>query len=185
MVFYPNEKLGVFIDGANFYSAARGLDLELDYKRFLTWLRKRGQLVRAVYYTALVEGEDRFSPIRPLVDFLDYNGYTIVTKPAKTFTDRDGQRRIKGDMDVDIAVDALEAANYLDHLVLCSGDGDFRALVEALQRKGVRVSVISSLKSDPPMISDDLRRQADAFIDLADLADAIGREVVDAHDDDV
>jgi uncharacterized LabA/DUF88 family protein len=136
--------------------------------------RKRGRFIRAVYYTALVEDQD-FSPIRPLVDWLDYNGYTLVTKPAKEYTDASGRRRFKGDMDVEIAVDLLQAAAYADHVFLFSGDGDFLAAVEAAQRKGVRVSVVSTIKSNPPMASDDIRRAGDNFVDLADLASLVGR----------
>jgi uncharacterized LabA/DUF88 family protein len=176
MTFYPNERLGVFIDGANFYSSAKALGLDVDYRRLLDNFRTRGRLVRAAYYTAIIEDQDRFSPIRPLVDWLDYNGFTVVTKPAKSFTDQNGNRRMRGDMDVDLAVDVLDAAAWLDHVVLFTGDGDFRRLVEAVQRKGVRVTVISTLKSSPPMASDDLRRQADEFIDLSELAPLIARE---------
>ncbi len=175
MTFYPNERLGVFIDGANFYSSAKALGIEVDYRRLLDNFRTRGRLVRAAYYTAVIEDQDRFSPIRPLVDWLDYNGFSVVTKPAKSYTDQSGNRRNRGDMDVDLAVDVLEAAAWLDHIVLFSGDGDFRRLVEAVQRKGVRVTVISTLKSSPPMASDDLRRQADEFVDLAELTSLIGR----------
>jgi uncharacterized LabA/DUF88 family protein len=174
MAFYPNERIALFIDGANFYSSAKALDFDIDYRKLLEEFRKRGRLVRALYYTALVEDQD-YSPLRPLIDWLDYNGFTVVTKPAKSFTDQAGQRRIKGDMDVEIAVDMLSLAAHLDHIVLFSGDGDFRRLVEAVQAKGVRVTVVSSLKSQPPMISDDLRRQADTFIDLADLEGLVGR----------
>ncbi len=174
MAFYPNERLALFIDGANFYSAAKSLNFDIDYRKLLDEFRKRGRLVRAIYYTALVEDQD-YSPIRPLIDWLDYNGFSVETKPAKSYTDHQGNRRIKGDMDIEIAVDALQMAPHLEHIVLFSGDGDFRKLVEAIQRLGVRVSVVSSLKTDPPMISDDLRRQADSFIDLADLEGLIGR----------
>ncbi|TRO94474.1 NYN domain-containing protein [Glycocaulis profundi] len=175
MTFYPNERLGMFIDGANLYSAARGLDFDIDYRKLLDEFRKRGRLIRANYYTALLENEE-YSPIRPLIDWLDYNGFRIITKPAKEYTDDSGRRRVKGDMDVEIAVDMMEAAAYLDHILLFSGDGDFRKVVDAVQRKGVRVSVVSTLKSSPPMASDDLRRQADAFIDLVDLGKLVGRE---------
>lgn len=175
MTFYPNERLGMFIDGANLYSAARGLDFDIDYRKLLDEFRKRGRLLRANYYTALLENED-YTPLRPLIDWLDYNGFRVVTKPAKEYTDDSGRRRVKGDMDVEIAVDMLESAAYLDHIILFSGDGDFRKVVEAVQRKGVRVSVVSTLKSNPPMASDDLRRQADAFIDLVDLGKLVGRE---------
>ena len=122
----------------------------------------------------MIEG-DEFSPVKPLVDWLDYNGFTVVTKPVKRYTDAQGHSRTKGNMDVEIAVDMLELAPHLDHAVLFSGDGDFRRLVQAVQAKGVRVTVVSSVKSQPPQISDDLRRQADAFIDLSDLAQDVGR----------
>ncbi|KAA5804867.1 NYN domain-containing protein [Alkalicaulis satelles] len=175
MTFYPNERLGLFIDGANLYSAARSLDFDIDYKKLLEEFRKRGRLIRANYYTALLENEE-YTPIRPLIDWLDYNGFKIVTKAAKEYSDDTGRRRVKGDMDVELAVDLMESASYLDHIVLFSGDGDFRKVVEAVQRRGVRVSVVSTLKSSPPMASDDLRRQADSFIELAELGKLVGRE---------
>jgi uncharacterized LabA/DUF88 family protein len=174
MTFYPTDRLALFIDGANLYSAAKGLGFDIDYRKLLDEFGKRGVLVRAYYYTALAEGED-YSPIRPLVDWLDYNGYRLVTKAAREFTDSQGRKRWRGDMDVEICVDMMEQADHADHLVLFSGDGDFRRVLEAVQRKGCRVTVVSTVKSQPPMASDDLRRQADTFVDLADLGDLIGR----------
>ncbi|MFS2317772.1 NYN domain-containing protein [Maricaulis sp. D1M11] len=174
MTFYADERIGLFIDGANLHSTSRSLDFDIDFKRLLAEFKKRGRLIRANYYTALLEQED-YNPLRPLVDWLDYNGFSVITKRAKEFTGEDGRRRIKGDMDVEMAVDLVECADYLDHIILFSGDGDFRRAVEAAQRKGTRVTVISSVKSTPPMIADDLRRQADDFIDVVDLADLIGR----------
>ena len=175
MTFYPDEKIGLYIDGANVYSTSKALDFDIDYRRLLDEFRKRGRLVRANYYTALLENDD-YTPLRPLVDWLDYNGFNVVTKRAKEFTLEDGRRRIKGDMDVEITVDLLEGAEYLDHILLFSGDGDFRRVVEAVQRRGCRVTVISSLKSSPPMIADELRRQADDFLELSDLGRLIGRQ---------
>lgn len=169
-----DERTALFIDGANLYSAARALGFDMDYRKLLDGFKARCRLIRAYYYTALVEDQD-FSPVRPLVDWLDYNGYTLVTKPAREYTDANGRRRFKGDMDVDIAVDMLEAAAFLDHAVLFSGDGDFHPLITALQRRGVRVSVISTIRSNPPMAADDIRRQADNFLDLSDIADQVGR----------
>ena len=174
MIFYPEERIAIFIDGANLYSAARGLAFDIDYKRLLDLFSTKGRLIRAFYYTALVEDQE-YSPIRPLVDWLDYNGYSMVTKPTKEFTDAMGRRRIKGNMDIELAIDMLEMAQFIDHAVLFSGDGDFRRLVEAVQRRGVRVSVVSTIRSSPPMVSDDLRRQADNFIELQDLAPNIAR----------
>lgn len=172
------ERVAVFIDGANLYAASRALGFDVDYKNLLTYLRQRCCLVRAYYYTALLETED-YSPLRPLVDWLGYNGYAVVTKPAKEFTDAAGRRRVKGNLDIELAVDVLELAPRLDHVVLFSGDGDFRRLVEAVQRRGVRVTVVSTIRTQPAMIADELRRQADAFLDLADLAEHVSRRPVE------
>ena len=167
-LIHPDERVIMQIDGANLYSAAKSLNFDIDYKKVLDEFRRHGRFIRASYYTALIEDQD-FSPIRPLVDWLDYNGYCLVTKPAKEYTDSTGRRRFKGDMDVAIAVDLLQAAEYADHAFLFSGDGDFLPAIEAVQRKGMRVSVVSTIKSTPPMAADDLRRTADNFVDLADL----------------
>src|SRR5271155_4510593 len=156
MIFYPQERIGLFIDGSNLYAAARAVGFDIDYKRLLDVFRAQGQLVRAFYYTALVEDQE-YSPIRPLVDWLDYNGYTMVTKPTKEFTDAFGRRKIKGNMDIELAIDVMEMAPFLDHIVLFPGAGDFRRLVEAVQLKGKRVTVASTTRSTPPMIADELR----------------------------
>ena len=174
MTFYPTDRLALFIDGANLYSAAKALGFDIDYRKLLDEFKKRGILIRAYYYTAIAENDD-YSPIRPLVDWLDYNGYTMVTKPTKEFTDAMGRRKIKGNMDIELAIDVLEMAEHLDHVILFSGDGDFRRLVEAVQRRGLRVSVVSTIKSSPPMVADELRRQADDFIELSELAPLIAR----------
>jgi len=174
-VFYAQEKLALFIDGSNLYAAARALDFDIDYRRLRELFSSKGQLLRAFYYTALPEDQD-YSPIRPLVDWLDYNGFTMVTKPTKEFTDAQGRRKVKGNMDIELAIDVMEMAEHLDHIVLFSGDGDFRRLVEAVQRKGVRVTVVSTIRSQPPMVADELRRQADEFLELDDLADEIARD---------
>jgi len=174
MVEAPAERIALFIDGSNLYAAARALGFDIDYKNLLEVFTERGRMIRAFYYTALIEDQE-YSPIRPLVDWLDYNGYTMVTKPTKEFTDHAGRRKIKGNMDMELAIDAMEMAPHLDHIYLFSGDGDFRRLVEAVQRKGVRVTAVSSIKTNPSMIADELRRQADEFIDLADLAPRIAR----------
>ncbi len=174
MNFNPQERIAIFIDGSNLYSAARALGFDIDYKSLLDLFSAQGRLVRAFYYTALVEDQE-YSPIRPLVDWLDYNGYTVVTKPTKEFTDAMGRRKIKGNMDIELAIDAMEMAKKVDHIVLFSGDGDFRRLIEAVQREAVRVSVVSTLRSSPPMVADELRRQADSFIELQDLAPQIAR----------
>ena len=180
MKFYPQERVGLFIDGANLYATARALGFDIDYKRLLELFKGKCQLVRAFYYTALVEDQE-YSPIRPLIDWLDYNGYTMVTKPTKEFTDSAGRRKLKGNMDIELAIDVLEMADHLTHIVLFSGDGDFRRLVEAVQRKGVRVTVVSTVRSQPSMVADELRRQADAFMDLLDLQEQVERELPRDH----
>ncbi len=173
-LFYKEERIAMFIDGSNLYAAARSLGFDIDYKRLRDSFAAEGRLVRAFYYTALMEDQE-YSPIRPLVDWLDYNGYTMVTKPVKEFTDAYGRRKIKGNMDIELAIDVMEMTELVDHILLFSGDGDFRRLVEAVQRKGRRVTVISTVRSSPPMIADELRRQADNFIELMDLANSIVR----------
>lgn len=174
MVFYPQEKIALFIDGSNLYAAARALNFDIDYKRLLEVFAAKGHLIRAFYYTALMEDQE-YSPIRPLIDWLDYNGYTMVTKPTKEFTDASGRRKIKGNMDIELAIDVMEMSEHLDHVVLFSGDGDFRRLVEAVQRRGVRVTVVSTIRSQPPMVADELRRQADNFVELQELQTSIAR----------
>ena len=180
MNFYPQERIALFIDGANLYATARALGFDIDYKRLLKLYSEKAKLIRAFYYTALIEDQD-YSPIRPLVDWLDYNGYTMVTKPTKEFTDATGRRKIKGNMDIELAIDVMEMAPHLDHIVLFSGDGDFRRLVEAVQRKGVRVTVVSTVRSQPSMIADELRRQGDLFVDLVDLQEQIERALPPDH----
>src|SRR5579862_2084789 len=169
-----SNKLALFIDGANLYATAKTLGFDIDYKRLLREFQSRGTLVRAFYYTAIIEDQE-YSSIRPLIDWLDYNGYTVVTKATKEFIDASGRRKVKGNMDIELAVDAMELAEHVDEIVLFSGDGDFRSLVEAVQRRGVRVTVISTICSQPPMIADELRRQADVYIDLAELKAKLGR----------
>src|SRR5258706_4928945 len=168
-------KLALFIDGTNTHAAARALGFDIDYKRLLTEFRSRGTLVRAFYYTVVIEGQEFFS-LRPLLDWLCYNGFTVVTKPAKEFDDGEGRRRFKRSMGVELAVNAMQLARQVDEIVLVSGDDDFRALVQAVQRQGVRVTVVSTTASQPPSIADELRRKADVFIDLMELQPKIRRE---------
>jgi uncharacterized LabA/DUF88 family protein len=172
--FHPSDRVAIFIDGANLYQAARALGFDIDYKRLLEVFSTDCRFVRAYYYTALLD-EQEYSPIRPLVDWLDYNGYTMVTKPLKEFTQATGRRKFKGNMDVEITVDIMELLDHMDQLVLFSGDGDFRRLIEAAQRRGVRAMVVSTIRTQPPMIADELRRQADHFLDLVELQGYIAR----------
>ena len=174
MLFLPTERTALFIDGANLFSASRNLGFDVDYSKLLEFFRSKTNVLRAYYYSAMLDTEE-YSPVKPLTDWLAYNGYTLVTKPAREFTDATGRRRVKGNMDVELAIDMLELAPRLDHAVLFSGDSDFRRLVEAVQRQGVRVSVVSTVRSNPPMIAAELRRQADQFLELADIASGFTR----------
>ena len=169
------QRSAIFIDGANLYATTKALCFDIDYKRLLKEFQTRDNLIRAFYYTAMIEDQE-YSSIRPLIDWLDYNGYRVVTKPVKEFTDSSGRRKIKGNMDIELAIDAMELAPFIDQMYLFSGDGDFRSLVEAMQRRGVRVAVISTIQTQPAMIADDLRRQADEFIDLSQLINRVGRD---------
>ncbi len=170
------NKIAVFIDGPNLYSTSKTLGFDVDFRRLLSEFGSRGKLLRSFYYTAVIEDQE-YSSVRPLVDWLDYNGYTVVTKPTKEFVDPSGRRKVKANMNVELTVNALELAAHVDEMILFSGDGDFRSLVEAVQRRGVRVTVISSFVCQPAMIADELRRQADEFIDLKHLESKIGRSV--------
>jgi len=173
-----SSSIALFIDGANLYATAKALGFDVDYRRLLKEFQCRGVLLRAFYYTAIIEDQE-YSSIRPLVDWLDYNGYTLVTKMTKEYIYANGHRKLRGSMDIELAVDAMQLAEHIDQMVLFSGDGDFRPLVEAIQRRGVRVTVVSTISSQPPMIADELRRQADVFIDLAELRAKVAREFVE------
>ncbi|WFU42123.1 NYN domain-containing protein [Bradyrhizobium sp. CB82] len=175
----PFDKIALFIDGANFHATCKALGFDIDYRRLLGEFQSRGTMLRAFYYTTIIE-EQECSSIRPLIDWLDYNGYTVVTKLTKEFIDASGRRKVRGNMDIELAVDGMELAEHIDQMVLFSGDGDFRPLVEAVQRRGVRVTVVSTIASQTPMIADELRRQADEFIDLAQLK--LGRDPSDRLD---
>src|ERR671919_509661 len=174
-ILHEDDRFAIMIDGANLYQSARALGFDIDYRLLLQTFASSARLIRASYYTALLDDQE-YSPIRPLVDWLDYNGYTVVTKPLKEFTDASGRRKFKGNMDIELAVDAMDMSAHIDHLVLFSGDGDFRRLAEALQRRGLRVTVVSTIRTQPPMIADELRRQADTFLELNELAPFIARE---------
>ena len=175
---YEDEKTVAFFDGPNFFSSCKEARIDIDYSKLRTLMEDSCRFVRAYYYTAMpAEDSETFSPIRPLADFLSYNGFTMVTKTMKTMTDSEtGRIRNKGNMDVEIAVDMLQLADKVDHIILFSGDGDFRHLVDAVQKKGVRVTVVSFLGDNGhPMIADELRRQADNYVDITDIRDMVSR----------
>ena len=174
-MFYKDEKLAILIDGPNTFSALKALEIDVDYKALKTEFARRGKLMRALYFTTVWETEDH-SPMKPLIDWLDYNGFSVISKPSKEFVDSEGRKRYKGSMDIEMAIHALKLARYVEHIVIFSGNGDFTPLVETLQDMGVRVSIASTLKTEFPMIADDLRKQADNFIEIEQLAEVISRK---------
>ena len=174
-MFYKDEKLAILIDGPNTFGALKALEIDVDYKALKNEFARRGKLLRALYFTTVWETEDH-SPVKPLIDWLEYNGYSVVSKPSKEFSDSEGRKRYKGSMDIEMAIHALRLAQHVEHIVIFSGNGDFTPLVAALQDMGVRVSVASTLKTEFPMVSDDLRKQADNFIELQQLAEVITRK---------
>jgi uncharacterized LabA/DUF88 family protein len=172
-----SDRTALFLDGASLFSASRKLGFDIDYRMMLKYYTERMNVIRAYYYAAIVDTGDDYTPLKPLTDWLSYNGYNVISKPAKESTDATGIRRIKSDMDIEIAVNMLEMAPRIDHAILFAGDSDFRALIESVQRTGVQVTVVSSLKSTPPVVGDELRRQADYFVELADIAPEFTRRL--------
>lgn len=169
------EKTALFIDGSNFYAASRLLNMDIDYAKLHKFFSNDTNLIRAYYYTALPEDHE-FSPLRPLIDWLDYNGFAVISKLTREFTDPEtGKKRTKGNMDMELALDMLKVAPHIDHAILFSGDGDFCRLLEDVQDLGVRVSVVSTTKTSPPMVADSLRRMADIFLEMESLRDDIAR----------
>jgi uncharacterized LabA/DUF88 family protein len=177
MTLLKSTKIALFIDGSSLYYAAKALGFDIDYKRLLEEFQGRGTVVRAYFYATVFENAD-VAPMRPLIDWLHYNGFTVITKPAKESDDAEGRRKFKRSL-VELVVDAMEMSDHVDGIVLFSGDRDFTPLVEAVQRRGVHVTVVSSLQTKPAMIADSLRRQADTFVELDCLRAAIGRKIDD------
>jgi uncharacterized LabA/DUF88 family protein len=169
------HKTALFIDGLNLHFTAKALGFDVDFKSLLAEFEKRCTLVRAYYYTTIFEDAGYNSTIRPVTDWLSYNGFTVITKSATEHSDGEGRRAFKRNIGVELSVDAIEIARYVDQIVLFSGDGDFRRLVQALQSKGCQVTVVSSLRTSNPMIAGELRRQADEFVELDTLRPIIGR----------
>ncbi len=166
------QRVCVLIDGPSFFATHRALGFDVDFRKLLGHFEENAELHRAIYFTAVSEGDD-YTPVKPLVDWLSYNGFRLVSKPLREFTEASGRRRTKGALTVEIAVEMLENSAFAEHLLLFSGDGELAYAVEAVQRRGCRVTVVSSVKPEAMTVSDDLRRVADRFVDLADVKDII------------
>lgn len=169
-----NERVAVFIDGSNLYSTMKRIDYTPDYTKLFELFSSQSNLIRMSYYTAILQEEN--TPLQTLVDFLQYNNYNVVTKDARRIPTQSGESFVKGNIDVDLAVDMMELRGYVDHVFLFSGDGDFEKLLVAMQRVGVKITVVSTLKVN--VCADNLRRQADYFIDLLDLKTLTEKEHV-------
>lgn len=165
-----DERVSFFIEGANFYAAAKTGNVTVDYRKLLSHFEDNSIFKRAYYYTAVAEDQE-YNSIKPLLDFLEYNGYSLVTKPLKEFIDGQGRRKTKGSLDVEMTVDMLNACKFSDHIVLFSGDSDFLPVIQEMKRNGIRVTVVSHMET----VADDIRRAADRFVNLMHVAPLIGR----------
>jgi uncharacterized LabA/DUF88 family protein len=169
----PFHKAALLIDGQNLHFTAKALGFDIDFKRLRVEFEQRGTVVAAYYYSTFIENGG-YSSVKRLMDWLSYNGFTVVTKSVKEHDgSEEGRRKFNRTIGVELSVDAFEIARHVDEIIIFSGDGDLRPLVEALQRKGRYVTIVSSLRTS--MIADDLRRQADEFIELNNLRHMIGR----------
>ncbi len=183
MYFSENERLGLLVDGSNTHAAARSLNFDIDYKRLQEWARTKARLVASEYYTAIVptdSAEDGYVSVKPLVDWLTYNGWRMKTVDAKvSINEVTGRRHVRSSINMEICVGIMRMSRHVDHILLCSGNGDFRPAIADAQSQGVRVTALSTLQAgySGPMVSDDLRRQVDQFIDLTELEKQIGRPI--------
>ena len=176
MYFYPNERIALLIDGMSLESALAALGEDIDYGRLRAFFARKGRLVSAGFYVSFSDDAE-YEAARAKLEWLEENGFAIIARRASTSDLDPGRRRMRKSVSVDLAVDALQLAGNVDHLVLFSGDGQLRRLVEALQEEGKRVTVVSTIRTRHPIASDELRRQADQFLDLVNLAALIGGTV--------
>ena len=167
-------KVAIFIDGSNLWQTCRNLNMKINFKQLREWAAEQNTIWLG-YYTGLVSNRDEENPLIKMTDWLSYNGYIVVKKQASTVNsnDSDEERIIKGNIDVDITVDMMLMAENVDTIILFSGDGDFIPVVEAVQRKyGVYVICVSSTKP-VNIVSGELRRKVNQFIELDDLRETI------------
>lgn len=164
----------MLIDGPSIYQICRSLDVEIDYQALRSIFADAGYLVQARYYTTILN-DQLYSPLRPLIDWLSYNGFIVVTRTMKAGQDSEQCRRLDHGIVVALAVDAIEISSRLDHVILFTGNGDFLRLVQLLQRRTVRTTVVGTVNGPSSMSSDELRRQADTFVDLRALVPFVGR----------
>ena len=164
-------RLGVFVDVPNLiYGAERGegapTGSSVHMGKLLDYLRDGRELIRATAYAPV--SDDPGEPVeqqRFVAPFVPHD-YRIVTKPLKRFADGS----IKGNFDVEMALDMVTMAERLDVVALVSGDADFSRAVELLQERGVRVEVVAFGGST----SIEMRALADHYIDVGTVMDRVG-----------
>lgn len=167
------RRVAIFIDGVEFDETLRCIDGAVDYRKLLGAFQEHGRLLRAYYYAPT--DEQALISMRPLLDWLTYNGYQVRVKGDGEHSERRSRQRSRS-MSIELAVDVLELAPHLDTIVLITGDDAFKPLVAAVQARGITVSVVSTLKSKPAMVGNALRRQADEFIEIVSMLPRIALE---------
>lgn len=169
-----NEPTAVLIDGYNTLSTTKLLKFDIDFRKLLNLFQNKTRLVKIYYFASLRDNPADHDPMIPVIQWMMYNGYNVISKKMNEFMNIDNIQS-KGNMDVEISVTVLEMVKSVDHIVLFTGDENFRFLIEAVQRMGTRITVCSSMQCQPQIMSDDLRRQADNFIELNNLKSEIQR----------
>lgn len=174
-MFYNTERIGLFIDGYSLYQTVRAMDLRIDYKALRDLFASKGRLNRVQYFATVNDHDpDEFNPQRKTFDWLQYNGFDVQTIQTRSFTGSDGEIQYRGNASVLMTCYALKHAEHLDHVVILTGNADFAPLITALQERGTRVTMVSTIKNGS-LCSDQLRRSADDFIDLEDLRQQISK----------
>ncbi|HOX26223.1 MAG TPA: NYN domain-containing protein [Candidatus Krumholzibacteria bacterium] len=166
----PLDKVAIFIDGENIHYSAKHLNMRLDYLKLCRRLAGKRRLLRAYFYTAIsAQSEGKID----FINFLKLNGFTVVTREVKSFSEPDATNRsVRSALDMELAMDIVNLCPHVDTVILCSGDGDFRPLVEAVARRGKHVEVCALRE----MTSTDLIAAADVYVDLGSLKDEIALE---------
>src|SRR5437660_819895 len=137
------EKVALFVDAGNLAFMQKQLNIRIDFDMFLKFFKtRRTTVVYAGYYTAVKQDRNGNRPLQPLLDFVGDHGYSLVTKPTKSYTQDDGIEIIKGNMDVELTCDVLELTEFVDRVILVTGDGDFSELVRRVIKQGVPVTIV-------------------------------------------
>lgn len=161
------DRIALFIDAGNLAYMTTALQMKIDFVAFRNYFLRIGDPVFCGYYTAVEEEEDGNRRLQPLIDFLSDHGYSLITKPTKAYRQVDGRVKVKGNMDTEITYDMAVMCEYVDRLILVTGDGDFAYPVSKIVHKCTPVDVVASRQAG--MLSGDLRKAASRVIDLVDM----------------